>query len=176
MSLFVNTLESLCDALPEVARDVAANLRAVLTGSSPLSEAQRWGAALACAYTTREPKLVATLLFEAEARAGKQSVEDARAAALAMATSNVFYRFRTQVQREEYQRQHPRLKLQRRAHDELVFELCSLSVSVLSGCAACVQLHERRLRERGLGVEQVNDCARIAATIEAAAVALAMGL
>jgi lipoyl-dependent peroxiredoxin subunit D len=52
------------------------------------------------------------------------------------------------------------------------FELFSLAVSAINGCEACIQSHEKVVLEGGLTEDQVHDAIRIAATIQAAAVAL----
>jgi alkyl hydroperoxide reductase subunit D len=54
------------------------------------------------------------------------------------------------------------------------FELFSLAVSAINGCEMCIRAHEKVVTEGGLSPDQVNDAVRIAATINAAAVALEM--
>jgi alkyl hydroperoxide reductase subunit D len=51
-------------------------------------------------------------------------------------------------------------------------ELFALAVSALNGCEACVRAHEKVVLEGGLTEEHVLDAVRIAATIQAVAVAL----
>jgi lipoyl-dependent peroxiredoxin subunit D len=45
-------------------------------------------------------------------------------------------------------------------------------VSALNGCEACIQAHERAVLEGGLTEDHVHDAVRIAAVVNAAAVAL----
>jgi lipoyl-dependent peroxiredoxin subunit D len=52
------------------------------------------------------------------------------------------------------------------------FELLCLAVSALNGCEACIQAHERAVLEGGLTEDHVHDAVRIAAVVNAAAVAL----
>jgi alkyl hydroperoxide reductase subunit D len=52
------------------------------------------------------------------------------------------------------------------------FELFCLAVSAINGCEACVKAHEQVVVEGGLGGEHVHDTVRIAAVVNAAAVAL----
>jgi alkyl hydroperoxide reductase subunit D len=47
-------------------------------------------------------------------------------------------------------------------------------VSALNGCEMCIRAHEKVVTEGGLSPDRVNDAVRIAATINAAAVALEM--
>src|ERR1700733_5944937 len=95
-SLVIAVLEALRERLPEPARDLKLNLQAVLEPSSGaiLSEAQRWGVAVACAIAARQPALRDAVLAEAATHASRAVLEDAQAAAALMAMNNVFYRFR----------------------------------------------------------------------------------
>jgi lipoyl-dependent peroxiredoxin subunit D len=89
-----------------------------------------------------------------------------------MAMNNVYYRFRHMVGKPEYEQLPPRLRMQRLAApagDKIDFELFALAVSTVSGCATCVQAHERAVTAGGVTPTQVNDAIRIAATIAAAA-------
>ena len=47
-----------------------------------------------------------------------------------------------------------------------------LAVSAINGCEACVRAHEQVVVEAGLSEEHVHDAVRIAAVVNAAAVAL----
>ena len=58
------------------------------------------------------------------------------------------------------------------ATSKLNFELFSLAVSAINGCGTCIQAHERVVIEGGLTEDHVHDAIRIAAVIQAAAVAL----
>ena len=80
------------------------------------------------------------------------------------------------VGKPEYEQLPPRLRMQRLASpagDKIDFELFALAVSAVNGCATCVQAHERVVTAGGLTAAHVNDAVRIAATVYAAAVALA---
>jgi len=52
------------------------------------------------------------------------------------------------------------------------FELFSLAVSAINGCATCMQAHENVVLQGGLTEEHVHDAVRIASVINGAAVAL----
>ncbi len=58
------------------------------------------------------------------------------------------------------------------ATNKVDFELFCLAVSAINACEACIQAHEKVLLEGGLGEDAVHDAIRIAATVQAAAVAL----
>ena len=55
------------------------------------------------------------------------------------------------------------------------FELLCLAVSAINGCETCIRAHERAVTVAELTPDQVHDAVRIAATVQAAAVALEAG-
>jgi alkyl hydroperoxide reductase subunit D len=171
----MESLEALRAALPEAAKDIKLNLQGVLTGQSTLSEAQRWGVALASAYTAREPRVVAAVLAETSKLGSPELIEDAKAAAALMAMNNIYYRFRHMVEKTSYETKPARLRMNRLGQpvtNKVDFELFSLAVSAINGCGSCIKAHEKVVLDGGLSEEQVNDAIRIAATIHAAAVSL----
>jgi alkyl hydroperoxide reductase subunit D len=56
--------------------------------------------------------------------------------------------------------------------DKASFELCALAVSAINGCGACVDSHEKTVREHGVSAQGVQSAARIAAVVHAVAVTL----
>jgi alkyl hydroperoxide reductase subunit D len=52
------------------------------------------------------------------------------------------------------------------------FELWCLAVSAINGCGACIDAHEKVLRESGVSAEAVHAALRYAAIVQSAAVAL----
>jgi alkyl hydroperoxide reductase subunit D len=170
----MNALETVRAALPETARDVRLNVQSVLEGGS-LTDPQKWGVAVASAIAARNARLRDAVLEDAHVLAGDDVIEDARAAATLMAMNNVYYRFRHMVGKPGYQSRPAGLRMSRIAKpatNKPDFELFCLAVSAINGCEACVRSHEQAVLEGGLTEDQVHDAVRIAATIEAAAVAL----
>ena len=170
----MSALEQLRDAIPEPARDIKLNLQSVLQPGS-LSPAQRWGVAIASAVATHNARLRDALLADARADVSAEVVDDAMAAAALMAMNNVYYRFRHMVGKESYSQMPARLRMQRIAKpatNKADFELFCLAVSAINGCEACIRSHEAVVLQGGLSEEQVHDAVRIAATINAAAVAI----
>jgi alkyl hydroperoxide reductase subunit D len=161
------------DALPEAAKDIKLNLRAVLEQSA-LSLEQRSGVAVASALAAREPRLTRALLAAARAVVPEAVIEDAVAAAALMAMNNVYYRFRHMIGKPEYAKKPARLRMNRLARpatSRVDFELFCLAVSAIHGCESCVRAHEATVLEGGLSEDHVHDAVRIAATVHAAAVA-----
>jgi alkyl hydroperoxide reductase subunit D len=170
----MSQLESLRQALPEAARDVKLNLQAVLQGG-PLSPAQRWGVAVAAAIAARQPALRDAVVAEARREVDAAVIEDALAAAVLMGMNNVYYRFRHMVGKPAYGDRPARLRMNRLARpatSRADFELMSLAVSALAGCEVCIRAHEKAVLEGGLSDEHVHDAVRIAATVQAMAIAL----
>jgi lipoyl-dependent peroxiredoxin subunit D len=167
-------LEAIRDALPEAAKDIRLNLQSVLEPGA-LNEAQRWGVAVASAIAARNPRLRAAVTEAAKASVGPEVLEDAVAAASLMSMNNVYYRFRHMIGKPTYSDRPARLRMNRIARpagQKADFELFCLAVSAINACEACVQSHEKTILAAGLTEDQVHDAVRIAATIQAAAVAL----
>jgi lipoyl-dependent peroxiredoxin subunit D len=171
-------LELLRESLPEVARDIKLNLSSVLQ-AGPLTDAQKFGVAIASAHAAKNPRLASALSQDARTAGVTDGViEDAVAAAVLMAMNNVYYRFRHQIGRETYSQRPARLRMNRLVTvkgTKADFELMCLAVSAINGCEACVRAHEKTVLEAGLSEDQVHDAVRVAATMNAAALALTLG-
>ncbi len=176
----IAALEALRERLPEPARDLKLNLQAVLEPSSGaiLSEAQRWGVAVATAIAARHPALRDAILAEAAQHAPREVLEDAQAAAALMAMNNVFYRFRHIIEKAAYEEKPARLRMNRLvkpAASKVDFELYCLAVSAIHNCVACVKSHEKAVLEGGLSEDHVFEAIRIAAVINGVALGLELG-
>jgi alkyl hydroperoxide reductase subunit D len=89
--------------------------------------------------------------------------------------NNVYYRFRHMIGKESYAAKPARLRMNwiaRPLGRRTDFELFSLAVSAINGCELCVRSHEQVLVEGGVTEDQIHDAVRIAATIQATAIAL----
>jgi alkyl hydroperoxide reductase subunit D len=170
----VKHTEAAREAIPEVARDIKLNLQSVLQGGT-LTPAQRWGVAVASAAAARNPRLLEAVVADARGEVDAAVVEDGLAAAAIMGMNNVYYRFRHLVGKPVYSEKPARLRMNRLvkpATNKVDFELFSLAVSAINGCESCIRSHEQVVLEGGLTEDHVHDAVRIAATIQAAAVAL----
>jgi alkyl hydroperoxide reductase subunit D len=170
----VKSLEELRASISEPARDIKLNLQSVLQQSS-LTPAQRWGVAIASAVATRNAELRDAIIAEARKEVEPAVVDDALASAALMAMNNVYYRFRHLVGKPSYSQMPARLRMQRIAKpltNKPDFELFCLAVSAINGCEMCIRSHEEVVLSGGITEEQVHDAIRVAATINAAAVAI----
>ena len=170
----MSAVEELRSSIPDAARDIKLNLQSVLQPGA-LTPAQRWGVAIASAVATRNTRLRDALLQDARVEVGAEVIDDALAAAALMAMNNVYYRFRHMIGKESYSQMPARLRMQRiakPASDHVDFELCCLAVSAINACEMCIRSHEDVVIKGGLSEDQVHDAVRIAATVNAAAVAI----
>lgn len=170
----MSALDVLRDSIPEPARDIKLNLQSVLQPGS-LTPAQRWGVAIASAAAARNKALRDALLADARMEVGEEVIDDALAAAALMAMNNVYYRFRHLIGKPSYSQMPARLRMQRIAKpatNKADFELFCMAVSAINACEMCIRSHEEVVLAGGLSEEQVHDAVRIAATINAGALAL----
>jgi alkyl hydroperoxide reductase subunit D len=127
---------------------------------------------------SRNPRLRDAVVAAARAEVDAAVIDDALAATAIMAMNNVYYRFRHLVGKESYLQRPARLRMNRLvkpATSKVDFELFCLAVSAINACEACIRSHEAVVVQGGLSEDAVHDAVRIAATIEAAAVALEIG-
>jgi alkyl hydroperoxide reductase subunit D len=172
----MSEVEKLREKLPDSARDIRLNLQTVFQ-STTLAPAQLWGTAVASAIASRNREIARAVLADAEGQVDANVIEDARAAAALMGMNNVYYRFRHMVGKEIYSTKPARLRMNwmaRPASNKVDFELFCLAVSAINGCEMCIRSHEQVVTEGGVTEDQVNDAVRVAATINAAALALEM--
>lgn len=167
-------LDALKARLPDYARDTKLNLGAVL-GTSPLTEQQLWGAALACAIAARNPVVLREIAAEAADHLKPEALQAAKGAASIMAMNNIYYRSKHLIGDDAYQSLPARLRMQIIANPgvgKADFELWCLAVSAITGCGVCLESHEKTLMGAGVGRAAVHEALRVAAVIHAAAVTL----
>lgn len=172
----MSEIEKLRESMPDAAKDIKLNLQMVFQQSS-LTPAQMWGTALASAIAARNEDLTAAVYRDLQGKVEAAVIEDAKAAAALMSMNNVYYRFRHMVGKESYSSRPARLRMNwiaRPQGSKADFELFCLAVSAINGCEACIRSHEQVVIDGGLSEDQVHDAVRIAATVNAAAVALEM--
>jgi alkyl hydroperoxide reductase subunit D len=168
------SLDAIKTALPGYAKDIKLNLGSTI-GTSVLTEEQAWGTALACAVAARNPVVLREIANEAATRLKPEAVEAAKGAATIMGMNNIYYRAKHLIGDENYVSMPARLRMQIIGNpgvDKANFELWCLAVSAVNGCGACLESHEKVLRNAEFTREQVHEALRIAAVVHAAAVAL----
>lgn len=162
-------LQELRDALPDWAKDIRLNLDAVIERSS-LDAVEALGCALAAAFASRSPALVAGL----RARLEPRDAEAALTASALMGMNNVWYPFVEMAGDEALKALRPELRMNAYASHGGVpkrqFEACALAASIVGKCHHCVRSHYALLQAEGMTTQQLRDVGRIAAVVHAAAV------
>lgn len=169
------TIQELLETLPAYARDLKLNLSALMQQPA-LNEQQSWGTLVASAIACRNEEFTRVALAEAAAHLTPQALEAAKAAAAIMGMNNIYYRFGHHMTSNETYRSMPaRLRMNIiRSHrvDQADFELWCVAVSAINGCAACVDSHEKVVRDKGMSEETVLAAVRLAAVIHGIATVL----
>ena len=167
-------LNSIKDRIPDYAKDIRLNLDATIARSS-LAPADALGVALAAAYAAKSKTII-----DAIRGSGQLSETDAQAAlsaAALMGMNNIWYPYVEMAEDAELKTQRPELRMNAYAThggvDKLRFELFALSASIIGKCHFCVASHYKLLKDGGITVQQLRDTGRIAAAVNAAALALA---
>jgi lipoyl-dependent peroxiredoxin subunit D len=169
------TLDALIDTLPSYAKDLKLNFSTVVLQQTDLSEQQAWGTVVSCAIASRNEHLVHVSLEEAAAHLRPEALEAAKAAAAIMGMNNIYYRFLHLTSNEKYRTMRAGLRMNvMRTHgiDPVDFELWCTAVSAINGCGACVDSHEKTLREKGMSEEKILSAVRIASIMHALSVVL----
>jgi len=173
-------LSELRNVLPDYARDLKLNLDSVLseTGATGLDAVQIRAIALASSIAARHAPLVAAIEEFASDTLSQEQIDGARAAAAIMGMNNVYYRATHLIHNDEYGQLRSGLRMNVMAKpglDKVSFELASLAVSAINGCGACMDSHERVIREHDVSAQGVQSALKIAAVIHAVAVTLEQG-
>jgi alkyl hydroperoxide reductase subunit D len=140
-----------------------------------LTKQQIWGTAVASAMTARNQPLLQAITARATEHLSAQALDAARAAAAIMGMNNVYYRFLHLAENKKYTTIPARLRMNViRSHgiEPVDFELFCIAASAINGCGACVDSHERVVREKGTGEDVILGCVRIASMIHGLATVL----
>ena len=163
-------LEALMDAIPGYAKDLKLNFSTLVRQQTELSEQQLWGTVVASAMATANEDLIRAAVEEGAQHLTAQALEAAKSAAAIMGMNNIYYRFLHLTSNEKYRTIPARLRMNAiRTHgvEAVDFELWCTAVSAINGCGACVDSHEKVLREKGFSEENILGAVRIAAIVHA---------
>lgn len=168
------SLSELLDAVPAYAKDLKLNLSTLLQ-QPELTQQQIWGSAVASTVAARNSQLMEAVLGEATSHVSPQVIEAAKGAAAIMGMNNVYYRFHHLSSNQRYSTMPARLRMNIiRSHgvDQVDFELWCVAVSAINACGACVDSHEKVVREKGVGEDAILGVVRIASVIHGLATVL----
>jgi len=169
------TIDELIDSLPAYAKDLKLNYSSLVRQQTELSQQQLWGTLVASAMVSRNLELIRAVLAEAATQISPTALEAAKAAAAVMGMNNIYYRFLHLSSNEKYRAIPAKLRMNvMRSHgvDQTDFELWSTAASAINGCGACVDSHEKVLRNHGFTEEQILMSVRIASIVHAIATVL----
>jgi alkyl hydroperoxide reductase subunit D len=171
------SIDALKQQIPDFAKDVRLNLTS-MAADETLGPQTKYGLFLAAAIATRNPALIAAMEAEAAGKLAPAASAAAKSAAAVMAMNNIYYRFVHLASNREYATMPARLRMNVIANpgvDKADFELWSLAVSAINGCAACIDAHEKVLQQAGVAAATIQTAVRFAAIIQSVAVAIEAG-
>jgi len=168
-------LETLLDTVPGYAKDLKLNFSTVVGQQMDLTPQQAWGTVVASAYATGNGELLRAVVEQAAQHMSEQAIEAAKGAAAIMGMNNIYYRFLHLTSNEKYKTMPARLRMniiRQHGVEHVDFELWCTAVSAINGCGACVDSHEKTLRDKGMEEEKVLAALRIASVVNALAKSL----
>lgn len=168
------SIDALRDALPDYAWDQKRNLD-TLVNETLLSDQQKWGCFLACAYATDNPTLIRHMESAAAPALSEKAKHAAKVAATLMAMNTVYYGAINLLNNHDYRAANANLSMTALSQtdvDKIDFELWAFAISAMANCEACLNVHEAELHKRGVTLERIQAALRIAATVNAANTAL----
>lgn len=161
--------EALTASLPLYAKDIELNL-VRLVADNVLSQQQKWGCFVACAFAIGQPAVLEAVEAEAASHLSREASLAAKSAATIMAMNTVYYGSINLLRNHDYRSEPPKLSMLALATpgvDKIDFEIWALAVSAIANCETCLNVHEGELHKRGLTLEPVQTALRIAAVINA---------
>lgn len=168
------SLANLAVSLPPYAEDLKINIARLAT-DTVLTEQQKWGCFLACAFSAGQRQLVETIEDEVADRLTEAARNGARSAAAIMAMNTVYYGAVNLLDNHDYRAAPPALSMLALANpgvDKIDFELWAFAVSALTNCGPCLNSHEAELHKRGVQIERIQAALRIASVVNAVSVVL----
>jgi len=167
-------LNSIKDLVPDYAKDIRLNIDGTIARSS-LQGNDAVGVALAAAFAAKSRPIIDIIL---QSNALEPEVSNACLTASAlMGMNNVWYPYVEMADDADLKSQPAQLRMNAYANnggiDKRRFEMFALSASIVGKCHFCVKSHFELLKKEGMSSQQLRDVGRIAATINAAAQAIA---
>lgn len=163
------SLKEFADTLPDYAKDIRLNISSLLNDQM-LGDQRKYGLLLACAHGTGYQPIVQATEREVEEKLSDAAKNAARAASAVMAMNNVYYRFVHLASNQEYAKMPAKLRMNvigSPGIDKADFELFSLAVSAMNGCGACIDSHEKVLRDHNVNADIIQTAARVGAVMAA---------
>ena len=163
------SIDTLKSALPDYAKDLKLNLGSLLN-ETILTDQQKYGCYLACAYAVGQADVVKAIAAEVDGKMSAEAIKAAKAAAAVMGMNNVYYRSVHLLSNEVYATLPAKLRMNvigAPGIEKADFELYCTAVSAVNGCGMCLDSHEGVLRQHGMTSEQIQASIRIGAVVNA---------
>ena len=163
------SIDTLKSALPDYAKDLKLNLGSLLNEAT-LTDQQKYGCYLACAYAVGQPDVVKAINGEVDGKLSPEAINAAKAAAAIMGMNNVYYRATHLLSNEVYATLPAKLRMNvigAPGIEKADFELYCTAISAVNGCGMCLDSHEGVLRKHGMTSEQIQASIRIGAVVNA---------
>ncbi|NMM48961.1 carboxymuconolactone decarboxylase family protein [Marinigracilibium pacificum] len=149
-------------------KDLRINIKNALK-TDYMSEKEALLMAFAIAINEKN-EILADIFGRKAEKAGAEEAEIAEAAACSslLASNNVLYRFRHFADKDEYENEPARIKMNimmKPVIGKEFFELISLAVSAVNGCERCVKAHEDSLLKMGSNTKRIFESIRLASVI-----------
>lgn len=168
------SLSNLAVSLPLYAEDIKINIARLAT-DTVLTDQQKWGCFLACAFAAGQKQVIWAVEDEAATIMSDSARNAARSAATIMAMNTVYYGAVNLLDNHDYREEPPGLSMLALANpgvDKIDFELWAFAVSALTNCGPCLNSHEAELHKRGVPIERLQAALRIASVVNAMSVVL----
>ena len=171
------SLSQTLEKIPDFGRDIRLNLDTLLKSADipGLTDLQRAGIAVACAYSVETPELIQSIEEEYAPLITPEVRHAAQGAATLMAMNNVYYRFLHLADDPELKKLPAKLRMNligKPGIPKVDFELMCRAVSAIAGCGSCIQAHVHEVKKVGITPEGIQTTVRIASVINAAGRAL----
>lgn len=151
-------------------KDLRINVSNVLMNNQHLQKKEAYLLALSVAINENFLPLQDSFTTLAKQNsATEQDIAEVVACTSLMSTNNIYYRFRHFVDKEFYRTQPAGIKMGLMSKPVLgkeLFELISLIVSSLNGCASCVATHEQSVVQHGSTEARILEAIKLAAVIK----------
>lgn len=167
------TIQNLKSDLKDYAKDIKVNLGNIISKeveNSPLSQKRLAGVALSSAFAIKNNKIIDAIIAEFSEHLDETYINACKTAATTMAMNNIYYRFVHLVGDKDYSTMPAGLRMQSISNhgiDKIDFEFFSIAVSVINGCGMCIESHANQLLKHGISKQEIQQCAKIAAVINA---------
>lgn len=165
-----NNVLALIETDARYIKDLRINVSNVLANNQHMQKKEAYLLALSVAINENFlPLQVSFTTLAKQNGATEQDIAEVIACTSLMNTNNIYYRFRHFVEKEFYRAQPAGIKMGLMSKPILgkeLFELISLVVSALNGCASCVATHEQSVVQHGSTEAKILEAIKLAAVIK----------